>query len=284
VASSIWKLTRQSSLVSFLALLSVAALAQTPILTLDKHQFFPDESVRFWIGVSSPGPIPERVWGSGIVHMLRPDGSRSDQHVSQTDGDPSRGFKGGWGLGEGPNLPGTYHLSFEYAGKKTEDQTLEIVPNPFEGRVQAYWVFDIKSRKAILRVENHTDRVVRFAEPGLMGSELSISVRQDHPLSITHQFVPASAISPPHITPAYSFDSLDWSNLSRWPIAKVPPGQAVERTVALAAAFPFRDGQDYNATIGLTLTIFIGESGDPEAHLFPERRTVTGDSRFRWND
>jgi hypothetical protein len=284
VASSIWKRTRRSSPVSLLALLSVSVSAQTPILTLDKHQFFPNESVRFWIGVSSLGPIPEAVRESGVVHIVRPDGSKVDQAVhSPIDGDPSREYKGGWGLGEGPNLPGKYHLSFEYAGKKTEDQTLEIVPNPLEGLVQAYWVFDVKSHNAILRVENHTDRIVRFAEPGLMGSELSISVRQDHPLSMAHQFVPESAVSPPHITPGYSFDSLDWSNLSCWPIATVPPGQAVERTVALDAAFSFRYGQEYDVKLGWVMTLFVGESGDPEAHLFPERRVVTGDSRFSWN-
>ena len=98
-----------------------------------------------------------------------------------------------------------------------------------------------------------------------------------------HQgFVPESAIAPPHIIPTYSFDNLDWKNLSRWPMVNVPPGEAVERTVALAAAFPFLDNVEYEVSIELALTLFVGEAGDPEARLFPERRIVSGDSRFRW--
>jgi hypothetical protein len=280
VVSSTWKRTRRSSHVSWLlGVVCLAASAQTPILILDKQQFFPDESVRFWIGVSAQDPIPEAVRESGIVHILRPDGTRLNQPVhSPIDGDPSSSYKGGWGLGPGPHALGSYYLSFEYAGKKTEDQVLDIVPNPFEGRVRAFWIYH--SHQAVLRVENHTGRMVRFAEPGLMGSELWITVREEH--STAGQLVPESAISPPHTTPGYSFENLNWSNLARWPMVEVPPGQAEERTVALAAVFPFRDNQQYDVKLDLTLTIFVGESSDPEARLFPERRIVPGNTQFRW--
>jgi hypothetical protein len=259
-------------------------MAQKPLLTVDKHFFSANESVRFWISVSSPDPIPESVWESGVVHIVRPDGSRFDQHVSSPiDGDPSRGYKGGWGLGPVPYLLGTYRVSFEFAGKTSEEQALEIVPNALARGVQAYWVFK-QSRDAVLRVENHTGRIVRFAELGLIGSEVGISVSQDQPRSMDSRFVPESVISPPHITPEYSFDNLDWNNMSRWPMVSVPPGQSVERTIALDAAFPFQKNQDYDVRLGVTLTLFIGEAGDPEAPLFPERRIVQGTSRLRWQE
>jgi hypothetical protein len=259
-------------------------MAQTPVLTVDKHFFSANEAVRFWIGVSSLGPIPPSVRESGVVHIIRPDGSKFDQHVSSPiDGDPSRGYKGGWGLGPGPYLLGAYRVSFEFDGKTSAEQTLEIVPSPLASGVQAYWVFN-QSRGAVLRVENHTGRMVRFAELGLMGSEVGISVSQDQPRSTDSRFVPESAISPSHITPEYSFDNLDWNNMSRWPMVIVPPGQSVERTIALDAAFPFQKNQEYDVGLGVTLTLFIGEAGDPEARLFPERRIVHGASRLRWQE
>jgi hypothetical protein len=281
VALNIWKRIRRGFRVSVSLGGLTFALAQTPTLTLDKYQFFPDESVRFWIGVSATDPIPESMWESGAVHIVRPDGSKLDQHVSAPiDGNRSLSYKGGWGLGPGPHPLGKYRVSFEYAAKKTEEQILEIVPNPFAGGVQAYWVFN-QSSSAVLLVENHTDRMVRFAEPGLMGSEISIGVSQDQPRSSDQRFVPESAISPPHMTPQYSFDNLDWTNISRWPMVLVPPGQSVERTIALAAAFPFRNHREYDVRLSYVLTLFIGESSDPEAALFPERRAVVGDSRLR---
>jgi hypothetical protein len=178
VALNIWRRIRRGFRASVSLSGFAFALAQTPTLTLDKHQFFPDESVRFWIGVSATDPIPESTWDSGAVHIIRPDGSKLDQHVSAPiDGNPSMSHGGGWGLGQGPHLLGKYRISFEYAGKRTEEQILEIVPNPFAGGVQAYWVFNKSS--AVLRVENHTDRMVRFAEPG--STDISIGVRQDQP-------------------------------------------------------------------------------------------------------
>jgi len=265
VGLNIWKRIRLVSRAS-LWLAAAAAMAQTPSLTLDKHSFFPDESVRFWIGVSATEDIPEALWSSGVVHTVGPDGTAVDQRVSRPpDGDSRRGFKGGWGLGPGPHRLGAYRVSFEFAGKKTGEQILEIVPNPFAGGVEAYWTFE--SHRAVLRVENHTARMVRFAEPGLMGSEISITVRQGG--SSDSRFVPAEAVSPPLATPAYSFDRLDWSNLARWPMASVPPGQAAERTIALSGSFTFREGEEYDVTLGVALTLFIGESGDREAGLFP---------------
>jgi len=118
--------------------------------------------------------------------------------------------------------------------------------------------------------------------PGLAGSGISISVRQGQPPVMGQSFVPESAIWPPIATPASSPDRLTWNTLDRWPIAIVPPGQAVDRTIALDTAFPFRKNTEYDVSLGVTLTLFIGEAGDPDARLFPERRIVSGQSRFRW--
>jgi hypothetical protein len=283
VVSNIWKRIRLVSRVSFALGFATLAMAQTPTLRLDKHFFFPDESVRFWIGTYADDPNPDSGRKSGAIHIVRPDGSKFDQPVSSPiDGDPSRGWRGAWGLGPGPYLLGTYRLIFEFAGERTEEQSLEIVPNPFAGGVQAHWVFR-EPRRAVLRVENHTDRMVRLPELGLIGSEVSITIHYGEPRMDYSRFVPGLAISPPHATPQISLNSFDWTNISRWPMVAVPPGQSVERTVDLATAFPFQEGGgDYSVTLGVTLTLFVGEASDSEARLYPERRDVRGDTRFRW--
>src|SRR6266478_3781748 len=71
-----------------------------PILELEKSVYVAGEAIRFWIGVTSDVPIPDALQSSYVVHMVWPDGSRTDERVSSTaDGDPSRAWKDGWGFG-----------------------------------------------------------------------------------------------------------------------------------------------------------------------------------------
>src|SRR5258708_36001073 len=105
-----------------------------PALQLEKSVYVADEAIRFWIGVTSDVPIPEVLHSSCILHMVRPDGSRTDERVSwPIDGDPSLGWAGGWGFGKQPPNLGNYVVSFEFAGQRTADQTFDVVPNPFAG-------------------------------------------------------------------------------------------------------------------------------------------------------
>ena len=262
----------------------------TPILQLEKPIYVADEAIRFWVGVTSNVDIPESLRSSCILHMVRPDGSKVNESVSwPVDGSPSHSWKGGWGFGKQSPEPGRYVVSFECAGQRTGDQTFEIVPNPFSRSVEARWVFfdtksggDIHARGAVLHIENKTDRVLRFAKPGLSGSEVFLDVKQFQPALSESTFVPQSALLGADEIPSFSFERPEWSNQSRWPMITVPAGGSVDRSRMLQSAYSFRDAQEYEVTISTVLTLFIGEHDDADAQLFPLRIPVSTTARFRW--
>jgi hypothetical protein len=180
-------------------------------------------------------------------------------------------------------------VSFEFAGQKTADQPFEIVPNPFSNSIEAQWIFtDTKSgggvhvRGALLHIENKADRALRVAKPGLLGSEVWLEVKAFRPPSSASTFVLQSAMLRSDEIPSFSFDKLDWNNQSKWPMIAVPAGSAADRSLTLASSYAFRDGQEYEITIGTVLTAFVGEPGDSDAQLFPLRIPVSATARFRW--
>jgi len=262
----------------------------TPILQLEKPVYVADEAIRFWVGVTSNVGIPERLRSSCILHMVRPDGSKVNERVAwPVDGDPSLSWKGGWGFGKQSPVPGRYVVSFECAGQRTGDQAFEVVPNPYSRSVEARWVFfdtksggDIHACGAVLHIENKTDRVLRFAKPGLSGSEVFINVKQFQPAFSESTFVPESALLRTDEIPSFSFERLEWGNQSRWPMIAVPAGGSVDRSLMLQSAYAFRADREYEVTISTVVTLFIGEHEDADAQLFPLRMPVSTTARFRW--
>jgi hypothetical protein len=261
-----------------------------PSLQLEKPIYSADESVRFWVGVTSSSETPEALRTACVLHWIRPDGSRLDEQVPwPLDGDSSRGWRGGWGFGKQPVSLGDYVVSFECAGQKTLDQTFEIVANPLSGGIRAQWILvdtksggSIHARSAFLHAENKTGRVLRFAKPGLIGSEVSLQVKTLRPPSLESTLVSDSAILRADEIPSFSFQKVEWSNQSKWPMITVPPGSAADRTVDLQSAYPFRNEQEYEVTISTVLTVFVGEREDPDAALFPMRIPVSTTAHFRW--
>ena len=260
-----------------------------PTIELEKPVYVVNESIRFWIGVTAGSTIPGTLTSTCIMHTTRPDGTTIDEPVSwPADGDASRGWKGGWGLGKQPPA-GRYLVSFEFAGLRTPIRAIDVIPDPFAGNIDARWIFaDSKSggaidaRAVVLHVENKTGRTLRFAKPGLIDSSVWLNVRTFQPRSEESTFVPQSALLRTDEIPSYSFDKLDWDNQRRWPMITVPAGGSVNQPLTLASAYSFRDGQDYELTIGTVLTIFVGEPGDSDAALFPIRIPVSATTRFRW--
>jgi hypothetical protein len=255
-----------------------------PILELEKPVYLLGESIRFWIGVHAEY-VPEALRESGVLHWVNPDGSQMDEHVGwPADGNPARGWKGGWGFEKRSPSPGRYVVSFEFAGQKTADQQFEIVPNSILGSIDARWSFEPArvnySGAVLLHVENNSGRVLRFAKPGLMGSEVSLHVRTLQTLYSEDTFVPQSAILQPDEIPSISFDRIDWETQSKWPMITLPAGGSGERKLALRSIYPFRDGQEYEMTISTVLTVFVGERDDSDAQLFPLRIPVSATARF----
>jgi hypothetical protein len=72
---------------------SQQAVSFAPTLQLEKPVFVVGESVRLWVGVLAETDVPESVRESGVMHVVGPDGSRIDDHVSwPRGGNPSRGW------------------------------------------------------------------------------------------------------------------------------------------------------------------------------------------------
>jgi hypothetical protein len=261
-----------------------------PTLRLEKQIYVAGESIRFWIGVSSQADIPEALRESGVVHIAGSDGSEIDDHVSwPMDFSSLRGYEGGWGFGARSPGQGRYVVWFEFAGQRTSDQSFAIIPNPFSNNIAAQWIFlDTKSggdnhvRSAILHIENRTGRILRIAKPGLHGSEVGLNVRAFQPPASTSLFVSQSAMLAADEIPAFSLDNLDWDNQSRWPMITVPAGGSTDRSVPLESSYSFRNGQEYEITISIVLTVFVGERDDHDAQLFPLRLPASRTARIRW--
>jgi hypothetical protein len=261
-----------------------------PTLELEKPTYAADESIRFWIGLTSASEIPEAEQSSCLLHWTRPDSTRHDEQVGwPLDGDVSHGWQGGWGFGKQDVSLGRYVVSFECAGKKTPDQSFEIITDPLSSGIRAQWILvdtksgsSIHARSAFLHVENGTDRVLRFAKPGLVGSEVWLQVKALQPPSAVSTLVSESAILRADEIPSFSFQKVEWSNQSKWPMITVAPGGSADRAVDLQSAYPFRNEQEYEVTISTTLTVFIGEREDPDAGLFPLRVPVSTTTHFRW--
>jgi hypothetical protein len=184
---------------------------------------------------------------------------------------------------------GRYIVSFECAGRQTKDQSFEVVANPFTSGIRAQWVFvdstsgtGVRARSVFLHLENRTGRVLRFAKPGLIGSEVWFRVRTLQPPSIETTFVPQPALLRADEIPSFSFEKVEWGNQSKWPMITVAPGGSSDRTIDLQSAYPFRNEQEYEVTIETVLTVFIGESEDSDAGLFPLRIPASTTTHFRW--
>jgi hypothetical protein len=261
----------------------------TPTLELEKTTYAADESIRFWIGVTSASEIPEAERSSCLLHWTRPDGARHDEQVGwPQDGNNSHGWQGGWGFGKQDVSPGRYFISFECAGRQTKDENFEVIANPFTSGIRAQWSFvdsisggGVRPRSAILHLENGTGRVLRFAKPGLTGSEVWLQVRTLQPPAMATAFIPQSALLRAEEIPSFSFQKIEWGNQSKWPMITVAPGGSSDRTVDLQSAWPLRNEQEYEVTIETVLTVFIGESGDSDAGLFPLRIPVSTTTHFR---
>jgi hypothetical protein len=289
----IFRLTSLIAVVTWLSAVS-APSQQTadlnPTLELEKSTYAADESIRFWIGVTSASVIPEALRSSCLLHWTRPDGYRRDEQVGgPMDGDPSYGWSGGWGFGKQDVSLGRYFISFECAGRRTTDQSFEVVANPFKSGIRAQWIFadstsggGVRARSAFLHLENSTGRVLRFAKPGLTGSEVWLRIKTLQPPSMATTFVPQSALLRAEEIPLFSFQKLEWGNQSKWPMITVAPGGSSDRTVDLQSVWPFRNEQEYEVTLETVLTIFIGESGDSDAGLSPLRMPVSTTTHFRW--
>jgi hypothetical protein len=262
----------------------------TPVLEIPKPVYLLDESIRFRIGVNADLPIPEGVRSSCVLHWVRPDATAFDEQVPwPLDGDPTRSWRGGWGFGKERPEIGRYTVSFEFAGRRTAAQSFEVISDPFADRIAAHWIFtDTKSggrahtRSALLHVENKTGRKLRFAKPGLLGSEVWLEIKTFQPPAMATLPVPQQALLGPAEISGLSYDRLDWDNQSTWPMIEAADGGSVDRPVALGSAYPFREGQEYEVTIHTVLTVFAGERGDSDAGLFPLQLPVSATAHFRW--
>lgn len=62
----------------------------------------------------------------------------------------------------------------------------------------------------------------------------------------------------------------------------VPTKGSEDVKLDLRPCYSFRNGDEYEITLDTVLTVFVGESYDAGAELFPLRLPVSATARFRW--
>jgi hypothetical protein len=118
-----------------------------------------------------------------VLHVIRPDGVQTN-----ADGIVARGWAGESSV-EGRHVArqpavgaGPLSILFEWDQKHSPEAELTVCEWDLQDRILARWVFegdDFQHAAAVLTVENQTDRVLRFARLGIMGSEVWLSCTQD---------------------------------------------------------------------------------------------------------
>lgn len=147
-----------------------------PVLRLEKPKYLLGESIRFWIGVEvePPNVIPPELRKACSLEITGPDGSSEVQSISwPVDGNPDRGWSGGWGFtAEGP---GSYSLVLECGDKRTERLPLIVERDEISNQVSAAFYFEKSGPikvgtpiPVIFSVTNDSPFPIRFPQRGVM--------------------------------------------------------------------------------------------------------------------
>lgn len=258
----------------------------SPFLEVPKQLYALGEVVFFWVGVKTSGVVPRGTWSPGVLHIIRPDGTRESQKIGgPIDGDPTRGWRGGASLGRSPVMPGLYRLSFEWGQKQSPEAQLIVLEWDLRDRVFAHWVFqgsDLPHSSVTLEVKNQTDQLLRFIRLGAMGSHVWVHSTQGGP-SPSHEatFYPSDLLfTPEPDAPVVAAEEARWEDLNLLPIVRIEPYGRYWQTLYpgnVKFDFPVTDPE---IVFGTTLTLFLGEKNDPMSALYPVRLPVQGSHRF----
>jgi hypothetical protein len=253
-----------------------------PFVQVDKPLFAQGEVIRFWVGVSSSGSIPEEKQKPGVLHIIHPDGVLESQPISwPRDGTGDSSWRGGALLGKLPAKLGRYRVSFEWDRKLSPESELTVCELDLLGRLVTRWTFegkDFQSAAAVLTVENMTNQIVRFCRLGTLDSVVWLHGNQDGPKPLRE-----SILYPQYLlSEGYNqyIDNPRWKEFNQLPLVKVEPHNRFSQALYLSKAnfrFPFTTP---TIDISTELTLFIGEASDAGSGLYPVRQNVAASRRF----
>jgi hypothetical protein len=253
-----------------------------PFVQIDKPLFARGEVIRFWVGVSSSGLIPEKKQKPGVLHIIHPDGVRESQAISwPLDGPGNSSWQGGTLLGKLPAKLGRYRVSFEWDRKLSPEGDLTVCEWDLLGLLVPRWTFegkDFQSATAVLTVENLTNQKVRFCRLGTLDTVVWLNCAQDEPKPMRD-----SIMYPTHLLSerynAYLYNPR-WKDLNQLPLVKVEPHSSFSQSLDLSKTnfrFPFTAP---TIDISTELTLFVGEASDVGSALYPVRLSVAGSRKF----
>ena len=247
-----------------------------PVLRLEKAKYLLGESIRFWVGVEVEPPggvIPLQLRKPCSLEITKPDGGVEVQSVGRPlDGNPGRGWLGGWGFTA--ESPGSYSLALECEGKSTERLPLIVEKNEISSQVSASFHFEksgpIKMGSPIpvvFSVTNGSPFPLRFPQRGVMMEGVSLSVVRDKPAYRSDFFYPWEKLR--HFP--LSFDTYTWEAAAKLPSISLEPGKRFEQRLSLEDAYRFDQPGNYAVTFSTVVSILVGDEDGPFADLCPIR-------------
>jgi len=252
-----------------------AAQVIRPILRLEKPEYLLGESIRFWVGVETDGSgsIPRDLRKPCSLTVTKPDGSTELQKIAwPMDGNPDRGWKGGWGIKA--KEAGLYELELGCSGQRSDRIPLMVEADEIIHKIRATFEFaksgSIKTGAqvpVIFSVINDSAFPIRFPQRAVMVEGISISVKRDLPAYQADFFYPWEKLTQYPVSP----DTYTWDFAAEIPSITLEPGQRFEQRLALEDAYKFEEEGNYTITFSTAISVLVGDKQGPYANLCPIR-------------
>jgi hypothetical protein len=273
-------------------LLAVQETPARPLVELEKTRYVVGERVFFWVGVMVPDgqPVPAALYGTGRVVLTRPDGTERsvplgwpvDGRGVNVPGD--LGWRGGQDLGTEPQQPGRWTVVVEFAGRRSPPATFMLEHATVLEDIDASFTFtsplvlDAIDAAATLVVHNRSAETIRFPEPGLPGTHVTIGLTSTSqpPAHSFSGFVPRELLIKASGVPLTRIlvDRFTWDLADRVPGRSVAPGGIYRLRLPVADVM-----QAIRADRPESLP-----AGEYELRLSTELHLLIGDREGPWRD
>ena len=254
-----------------------------PVLRLEKPHYLLGESIRFWVGVEASDSIPSDLRKPCALTITKPNRSTEVQTISWPfDGDPSKGWSGGWGISA--TEPGDYELDLECSGERTGPIPLVVEADQISQTIRATFEFaksgSIKNGTGIpvlFSVINDSAFPIRFPQRGVMMEGISIEVVRDDPAYRGDFFYPWEKLKQFPL----SYDTYTWEAAAELPSVTLEPGKRFQQRLALEDAYHFDKPGNYTVTFSTVVSVLVGDEHGPYGLLCPIRVVAEKNQTFR---
>lgn len=260
-----------------------------PVLRLEKQHYVLGESIRFWVGIEASDSIPADLRKPCALTITKPNRSTEVQTISwPLDGDPSKGWSGGWGINA--TEPGDYELELECSGERTGPIPLIVEADEITQSIRATFEFaksgSVKNGTGVpvlFSVTNDSAFPIRFPQRGVMMEGISIEVVRDDPAYRADFFYPWEKLKQFPLSP----DTYTWEVSTELPSVILEPGKRFQQRLALEDAYQFDQPGNYTVAFSTVVSVLVGDEHGPYGLLCPIRVVaeksqtfaVSGDAR-----